>query len=397
MLRCLPAAALALAALPAMAQVAPGVEVKSAHYDVYSESPGAAESAAVLDALWDQLAAYFGSSPGGRLRVEIFATKAAMKAALGRDNQWQVDAGGYYAPGTKKAYLFVQPSEYFTRQLLIHEATHQFHFLSATGNTGPAAEWYTEGLAEYFGMHNWDGTTLRTGVVPALSLEDYPAKASGQLAELDDDAAAVALGLSRCDRPLAWALVHYLVNARPAWWSALSGRLDDGELPSTAWANACGEAGPDLGRELRGWIDAHQQPMRVAWIAWQERGELLEGKGAVVSAAFFKEAPASFDCEIELVSGDLKAGIAFNHRGNDTYCLFQVLGATARVVKRENGEWKRLASAEISVLEKPLVSFRHEGDEAVLSANGQEIYRAALDGDVGLNVEGCCARFRVKR
>ena len=34
----------------------------------------------------------------------------------------------------------------------------------ATGNRSPKATWYTEGLAEYFGMHNWDGKTL-TGVV----------------------------------------------------------------------------------------------------------------------------------------------------------------------------------------------------------------------------------------
>ncbi|KAF0245972.1 MAG: hypothetical protein FD180_1115 [Planctomycetota bacterium] len=390
------AVAWAFAALSATAQPAPGVETKSAHYDVYAETFDASEAGAVLDAVWARLSAYFGSAPERRLRVEIYATQAAMHAGLERDNQWKVNAGGYYAPGTKKAYLYVQPSDYFTRQLLIHEATHQFHFLAATGNRAPAAEWYTEGLAEYFGMHNWDGKTLQTGVVPAVSLEDYPAQASKQLALLDDDAASVALGVTRCDRPLAWALVHYLVNVRPAWWHALSGRLDDGELPSTAWANACGGCGPDLGRDLRAWIDAHQQPFRIAWIAWQERGEELEGKAGVVSAAFFKEAPASFECEIELVSGDLKAGIAFNFRGNEDYCLFQVLGATARVVHREKGTWKRLALSEVPQQEKPSVSLRREGGELVLSANGREVFRAASDGDVGLNVEGCCARFRVK-
>ena len=37
---------------------------------------------------------------------------------------------------------------------------------------------------------------------------------------------------------------------------------------------------------------------RIAWVAWQEHGDLLEGKAGVVSAAFFKEAPASFDAEM---------------------------------------------------------------------------------------------------
>lgn len=392
-MRALTALAFAVAALDAGADA--GVEAKTSHYDLYAESVDATEAGAVLDALWDRLHEYFGSAPEGRLRVEIYATKAGMQAALERDRQWKVDAGGYYAPDTKTAYLFVQPSDYFTRQLLIHEATHQFHFLAATGNRGPAAEWYTEGLAEYFGMHNWDGKTLQTGVVPSVTLEDYPAQASKQLAALEDDAQAVAIGTARCDRPLAWALVHYLVNVRPGWWRALSGRLDDHELPSTAWANACGEAGPDLGRDLRAWIDVHQQPLRIAWIAWQERGELLEGKAGVVSAVFFKEAPASFEAEIELVSGDQKTGIAFNRKG-DEYSLFQVLGSTARVVRREGGAWKRLASADVPAHDRATVSFRRDGADAVLSANGVEVFRAPFDGEVGLNVEGCCARFRLK-
>ncbi|MCC6737587.1 MAG: DUF1570 domain-containing protein [Planctomycetia bacterium] len=384
-----------VAAVAASAQPAAGVETKSAHYDLYSESVDAAETAAVLDALWDRLREYFGSAPEGRLRVELYATKEGMHAALERDRQWKVEAGGYYAPDTRKAYLWVQPSEYFTRQLLIHEATHQFHFLAATGNRGTAAEWYTEGLAEYFGMHVWDGKTLQTGVVPSVSLEDYPAQALNQLAALEDDAASVAVGAVRCNRPLAWALVHYLVNVRPGWWRALSGRLDDHEPAATAWANACGEAGPDLGRDLRAWIDAHQQPYRIAWVAWQDRGGLLEGRADVVSAAFFKEAPASFEAEIELVSGAMKAGIAFNRRG-DEYCLLQILGATARVVQRKDGAWHRLASAEVPARDVPSVSFRRDGADAVLSANGREVFRAPLDGEVGLNVEGCCARFRVR-
>lgn len=388
-------AVLAACSFASMAR-AGGVETRTARYDLYSESVDAAEAGAVLDALWDRLREYFGRAPEERLRVEIYATKEAMHAALERDRQWKVEAGGYYAPDTRKAYLFVQPSDYFTRQLLIHEATHQFHFLAATGNRGTAAEWYTEGLAEYFGMHNWDGTTLETGVVPSVSLEDYPAQASKQLAALEDDAASVAVGAARCDRPLAWALVHYLVNVRPAWWSALSGRLDDHEPAATAWANACGEAGPDLGRDLRAWLDAHQQPLRIAWVAWQERGRLLEGKAGVVSAAFFKEAPESFEAEIELVSGAMKAGIAFNRRG-DEYCLLQVLGATARVVQRRDGAWHRLASAEIPAQAVPAVAFRRDGADAVLSANGREVFRAPLDGEVGLNVEGCCARFLVRR
>lgn len=372
-----------------------GTRVTTAHYDLVVDGLDGADIGRMLETAYPRWSAFFGGSPDGRLPGKIFGTLDGMKAAMAADGITYGGGGGYYHPANRTFYAFAQPSAFFTRMLILHEATHQFHFLAATGNRGPAAEWYTEGLAEYFGMHNWDGKTLQTGVVPSVTLEDYPAQASKQLAALEDDAQAVAVGTARCDRPLAWALVHYLVNVRPGWWRALSGRLDDHELPSTAWANACGEAGPDLGRDLRAWIDAHQQPLRIAWIAWQERGELLEGKAGVVSAVFFKEAPASFEAEIELVSGDEKAGIAFNRKG-DEYSLFQVLGSTARVVRREGGAWKRLASADVPAHDRATVSFRRDGADAVLSANGVEVFRAPFDGEVGLNVEGCCARFRLK-
>ncbi|MCE9582539.1 MAG: hypothetical protein K8T20_08610, partial [Planctomycetes bacterium] len=176
-------------------------DVATKHYDVHAEGMDAKEAGAILEALWEQLAKYFGGSPKGRLRVEIAATKEGFEAALKKDKVGDVEAGGFYWPGTKTAYLFVQPSAFYTRQLLIHEATHQFHLLTAAGNKPPLAAWYGEGLVEWFGLHNWDGKELKTCVVPAVTLEDYPAQALKQLGDLKDDIVGVATGKVACDRP----------------------------------------------------------------------------------------------------------------------------------------------------------------------------------------------------
>lgn len=389
------AAVLLLAA--ALAVAAEPVEVTTEHYSISADGIDANEAGRVLEALHRRLAEYFGKTPPGVLRVEVFATVDAFHAALRRDRQAEVQAGGYYAPDTKTAYLFVQPSEYFTRQLLLHEATHQFHFLVATGNRLPACGWYTEGIAEYFGMHDWDGASLDVGAIPALSLEDYPAAARKQFVDAGRDIEAIATGGKPCDRPLAWALFHFLRNRYPKPFAALSARLDAGAKPEEAW-RAEFDGLPALTREFETWVEFHQQPFRIEWISWQERGAQVEGKAAVVSAAFFKEAPLSFEAEMELVSGTMKAGIAFNEVSKDDYCLFQVLPGAARVVRRSEGAWKVLASAPLPDRDgPPVVSYLLESGEAVLSANGREVYRAKAAGDVGLNVEGCCVRFRLRK
>ncbi|HMO12890.1 MAG TPA: hypothetical protein PKD64_03685 [Pirellulaceae bacterium] len=54
-------------------------------------------------------------------------------------------------------WLYVQPGEYYTRHLLLHEGTHAFmwRFLGGLG-----APWYSEGMAEMLAIHRWDGGEL---------------------------------------------------------------------------------------------------------------------------------------------------------------------------------------------------------------------------------------------
>jgi hypothetical protein len=63
----------------------------------------------------------------------------------------------------REFWLNAQPSDYYTRHLMLHEGTHVF-MISFLGSCGPG--WYMEGTAELFGTHRYDERykqlTLRT-------------------------------------------------------------------------------------------------------------------------------------------------------------------------------------------------------------------------------------------
>ncbi len=67
-------------------------------------------------------------------------------------------------------WLYEQPSDFYRRELLLHEGTHSFMF-TLLGSCGPP--WYMEGLAEYLGTHRWQDGRLTLGYMPR-SREEAP-------------------------------------------------------------------------------------------------------------------------------------------------------------------------------------------------------------------------------
>jgi len=55
-------------------------------------------------------------------------------------------------------WVFLQPGDYYTRHLVLHEGTHAF-MNRAFGRTGDP--WYAEGIAELLAVHFWDGERLQ--------------------------------------------------------------------------------------------------------------------------------------------------------------------------------------------------------------------------------------------
>lgn len=114
----------------------------------------------------------------------------------------------------------LQPSAYYTRHLLLHEATHCFMHVMPPVDCPP---WYVEGMAEVFGTHATDAAgKLQLGVMPARP-EDFSGWArisviqdevkAGRLLDVDQ---ILALRFNDFQKLPAyawsWALCHYLNN-----------------------------------------------------------------------------------------------------------------------------------------------------------------------------------------
>ncbi len=373
-------------------------EVTTEHYHVRSAGPDAEMVGRMLEGLYGRLAEFFGNRPQGRLEVEIYASREAYREALDRDGLKHVGGGGYYSPTTKKAYLFPQPSEYFTRQLILHEAAHQFHFLTATGNSAPRSAWYVEGLAEYFAMHNFDGDVLQTGVVPAITLEDYPSKAIAALQACDWDLEGIVAGRVKADRPLAWSLVHFLIQRRPAEFKQLAARLDRNEEPTAAWEASLGRLTPEFVGQYRKWVEDHAQPWSIVWTSWQERGERIEGHSRVVGGCVLKETPRRLEAEMELLEGRLKAGLVFGYRSPQDFYMLQVFShGWVWIVRRVDDQWETLVSEAVPKPQRRnVVALSRDENRVTLSVNGQEVRTLEAPGRIGLNVDACRVWFDVQ-
>ena len=64
-----------------------------------------------------------------------------------------------------EVWMHKQPSTYYTRCLLLHEATHSF-MMTQLGDCGPP--WYMEGMAELLGTHSFESESgqLQLGIIP---------------------------------------------------------------------------------------------------------------------------------------------------------------------------------------------------------------------------------------
>jgi hypothetical protein len=249
-------------------------------------------------------------------------------------------------------------------------------------------------------MHNWDGRRLRTGVVPAVTLEDYPARAAEALRKLRGNLPGTLAGNAPCPRPLAWALVHFLMSEHPRRFRRLARRLDRREEPWRAWQEVFGDLTPGLSADLAAHLAANVQPWKVVWIAWQQRGDAIEGRSDTNALAVLKRTPASLSAEIEATGGWMKAGLAFGYRSEEDFHLFQAVGGRWRVLRRKGTVWVHLRRGRLPA---PPPGGRHvltvapSKGAAALRANGREVASVAVEagGKVGLNVDGCTARFRV--
>lgn len=243
-----------------------GFSATTTHYDLYAETTQneAAELARLLEASSAGFASWFERpAPAQRMKVRYYKDQPSWVAGLAADGiMAPAEAGGYYAPSTKTAYLYRQGNPYYSHVLLVHEATHQYHFLTRLqGQALPF--WYVEGHAEYLSRHDWDGQCVRLGVMSLLSWEDLPASAA---AESSPDYAGILAGTAMATRGDAWAIFRYLdTGSLKSQFKTYRDAFDANTSPSFASVVA---PPASLAAPIAAWLPTAQEPMKPIFTEW---------------------------------------------------------------------------------------------------------------------------------
>ncbi len=142
--------------------------LSSKHLTLVTDLPSDEEVDALpgyFDQAFAQWCAYFGVDPAAhenwQVRGHLIQSRERFAAAGLLPANVPEFATGYSLQDS--IWLYDQTSDYYRRQLLLHEGTHAFMHV-VIGDTGPA--WYAEGLAELLGTHRVDDGKLTLNVVP---------------------------------------------------------------------------------------------------------------------------------------------------------------------------------------------------------------------------------------
>lgn len=319
-------------------------ELTTAHYDIGMETGDPKEIGRLVEQLHAKLTRFFGGAPNQRLRIKIFATHESYRRGLDADgelNPTSGEAGGCYAPGRRTAYLWDGGSPDALRGAIIHECTHQFHWLTHTGNSGPSSHYLEEGLAEYITMHRWDGHTLEVANAPAFARCETASKVRdrfdrvwhGELRRIATCAETVPWGAYED----AWGLVAFLIDLDREMFFTWARKLDRRTDPVAAWDSTFGRFGPAINERYRGWL-AHQEgpwdmvtgtsdapyPWQIVFGTSKASGETIECRPGYKSfaIALLKEQARRMFTVAELDRG-ATAGIVFGYQSAREFSMIR--------------------------------------------------------------------------
>ena len=140
-------------------------KISGLHLDLYTDVRDDAivdELPQVFDLAIKQWSEYFGieasKTKNWRLRAFLIANPndaSKFEKARLMPNDLPKFLAGFQR--RHNLWFYLQPGDYYTRHLLIHEGTHGFMLWYLGGYGAP---WYSEGMAELFGVHQWKDNKL---------------------------------------------------------------------------------------------------------------------------------------------------------------------------------------------------------------------------------------------
>jgi hypothetical protein len=270
--------------------------------------------ATLAETAWQGFGGFFGVATGAPFQVFVAADDVGFHQLLAQDGISQPEGpGGYYEPSNGRAYLYRQPTAYYSRVLLLHELVHQYQ--DHVSGIGGLPFWYVEGLAEALGRHHWDGACLDLRVRPLLSWEDAAADAQAEL-DAGVDLTAVLSGASD-SRPIAQELVRLLTSDATyadrfaTWRHAVAGGTSATDLDVFAATIAPVD---EVAAALTAFVPADQEPMTPVWLDWVPEGDdTAWGFGDASSAARVKASVDTFAMTTGAPTGQENVGTVYGY------------------------------------------------------------------------------------
>ncbi len=164
-----------------------------------------------------------------------------------------------YALGDS-VWVLAQPSQYYTRHLLLHEGAHSFAF-HCFGGAGPT--WFMEGTAELLATHTGAGTAIKINQIPT-SRDQVPYW--GRFKKMAQVRAASSLPIIETVMTYPPTLSGDVESYGWSWAAAsmFSAYPDDRETFNLAAKNGQ-DAGPEFNRQIHSRLSAQWPVVAAQW------------------------------------------------------------------------------------------------------------------------------------
>ncbi len=395
-----------LVSLVLMVFVNAASEVTSDHYHLHSEGNASEteEMIKVLEAAWPQFAKFFQGAPKLRqekLAIYFFNTRESWIRKLTQDGHEVPNdgVGGKYFYSNKTVYLYRQPTRYYTRCLLLHEAAHQFHYLTRRRRIDKeiSASWYIEGVAEHLSLHHWDGQTLQLGAVP-VSLENYLGKALNTMTTTPRPLVAMIQN-GQANRPLGAMVIRYLATKEPKKFSRFAKAIEKGNASDRLFQRSFGSF-PAFSKPFLTWLESHQEPLEIRFDEWERTGSksMLGHSKDRISITTFEDTVSLVQCRIPNRQEETgRVGLVLSYRAQDdfTVALIDQKGQL-EILTREPNNWNRVERKALAALAGSDIRLAAKRDDTGVSLliNDERLGPYLLpNGSLGLALDSCEVRF----
>jgi len=221
-----------------------------------------------------------------------------------------------------------QPGRYATRALLLREYVRAFYELARAKGREAETKWYREGQAEFLAGHDWDGKTLRMGVVPLVSAEDLPGEALAEARKEDFDIGAFLDGTS-ASRALSSSLYGYVTTGdggKPLpGFDKFEPKMAGGVKAVPLFWQCFGKKPPEHAQLFAKWLESSQQPFSPIAGDWEGLAPgRLRGAGKGLAACRFKLPATEFRATVGAPKEKKgwRAGVVLAAESEKSYAVF---------------------------------------------------------------------------